>query len=106
MLLGNEVDVSLNKVFLTDTSPNFLFADAFIEQQVWKAQVDLNIFQGIMDNCSDIEVNNKTRYVKVKQNSKAADSIESEGAESEEATGGEASNDETVAVQIFLETTV
>lgn len=60
----------------------------------------------MMDDSNDIEVNNKTRYIRFTPNSNAADSIESERRESEEATGGEPPAGETVAEQIFLETTV
>lgn len=53
-------------------------------------------------------MNNKSRYVKIKQNSSIADESGDsvERCESEEATGGETAGDETVAEQIFLETTV
>lgn len=81
-------------------------ADAFIEEQVWKAHFDLSIFQDLMSECGETEAVSKTRYVKVKQKSCTADSGELEKSESEEATGGEATADETVEEPIFLETTV
>lgn len=80
--------------------------DAFIEKQVWKAHFDLSIFQDLMAECGEVEAVSKTRYVKVKQNSYTADSGELEKCESEEATGGETTTDETVEEPIFLETTV
>lgn len=80
--------------------------DAFIEKQVWKAHFDLSIFQDLMAECGEVEAVSKTRYVKVKQNSCTADSGELEKCESEEATGGETTTDETVEEPIFLETTV
>ena len=66
----------------------------------------MSIFQDLMVECDENEVVNKTRYVKIKQNSCTADSGESEPCEFEEATGGETTCDETGEEQIFLETTV
>lgn len=58
-----------------------------------------------MEDCSDTEVNNKTRYIRFKPNS-ISDSSESERRETEEATGGETTADDSAVEQIFLETTV
>ena len=81
--------------------------DTIIEQQIWKTQVDLQIFQGLMSECNDIvELIGKTRYIKLKQNLNTADIDDSEQCETEEATGGEAIGDEIVVEKFFLETTV
>lgn len=85
----------------------FHSADAFIEQQVWKTQIDLNIFQEMMGECDEFEAANcKTRYIKFKHDSSVGESAESEQGEAEEATGGETAADENAAEQIFFETTV
>lgn len=59
-----------------------------------------------MDENDDVEVNNKTRYIRFKPHSIISDSGDSERRESEEATGGETKNDDLASEQIFLETTV
>lgn len=59
-----------------------------------------------MNECDEIEVNSKTRYIKFKQDSSIGESAESEQGESEEATGGETAGDENASEQIFFETTV
>lgn len=68
----------------------------------------MTIFYDMMSECDDNEVNNRTRYIMMKLSSKAAnDSTEPNSCEVGEATGGgEAVASETVAEQIFLETTV
>jgi hypothetical protein len=80
------------------------FSDEFIEQQVWKTQIDLTIFQDLMSECSDLDV--KTRYIKFKHHTSIAESGDSEQGEIDGATGGEATADENDVEQIFLETTV
>jgi hypothetical protein len=80
------------------------FSDTFFEQQIWKTQTDLTIFQDLMDACNEVDY--KTRYIKFKHNTSVAESGDSEQGEIEEATGGETTADEAVVEQIFLETTV
>lgn len=87
---------------------DFSSTDDFIEQQVWKTQVDLSIFHELMTECADTELlNNGTRYVKITKSSDVNETDESEQREFEEATGGaDATADEAIAEPIFLETTV
>lgn len=88
---------------------NKLFSspDAIVEQQIWKTQVDLKIFQDLMSgDYENAEAIGKSRYIKYKQNSSVSESGDSEQVKAEEATGGEAAGDGTVVEQIFLETTV
>lgn len=60
-----------------------------------------------MSECSDIvELIGKTRYIRLKQNPSLVESGDSEQHETEEATGGLETADETVGEPIFLETTV
>lgn len=66
----------------------------------------MSVFQDLMAECEEVEAVSKTRYVKIKQNSCAADSGESEKCESEGATGGGTTTDDIVEEPIFLETTV
>lgn len=82
-----------------------IFSDAFTEQQVWKTQIDLTIFQDLMDGCNEVEALPKTRYIKLIPNPSVGESSENE--ESEQATGGSATAiDEPTEEPIFLETTV
>jgi hypothetical protein len=71
---------------------------------VWKTQIDLSIFQDLMNECIDLDC--KTRYIKFKHHTSIAETGDSEQGEIDGATGGEATADENVAEQIFLETTV
>jgi hypothetical protein len=83
-----------------------------IEEQVWKTNVDVKIFQELMLQCSTSNSNNttneldyKTRYIKfLHTNSKSM----TDGSIDEPATGdgGVEKAADAVIEQIFLETTV
>lgn len=92
----------------------FLFADAIIEDQVWKEKIDLQFFQQIMQQCSSCNSDYKTvRYISfisdegdenASSNNTGDDEEESNDVNS---TGGEKELSEvSTADQIFLETTV
>jgi len=94
------------------------FTDAVIEEQVWKTQIDLTIFQDLMADCNDFDYDRKSRYIRFTQALHITQSGDSE--QEEAATGGDvtaaaaaADDDEppVIAVdpveeQMFLETTV
>lgn len=82
------------------------FSDTAIADQVWKEQIDLQVFTKLMDLCSDSNnTEYKMRYVKI-MNEENDESTSSDTIVDESKIETSGNKDVSTADQIFLETTV